>query len=34
VYLLGITRVEIEEADADDGVPTPAPHLPARCLLG
>jgi len=30
LYLLGITREEIEEADAADGRPTPAPHLPAR----
>ena len=30
LYLLGITREEIEEADAEDGVPTPAPDLPAR----
>jgi phosphoserine phosphatase len=30
LYLLGITREEIEEADAEDGVPTPAPQLPAR----
>ena len=30
LYLLGITREEIEEADADDGTPTPAPDLPAR----
>ena len=30
LYLLGIPREEIEEADAEDGVPTPAPHLPAR----
>ena len=30
LYLLGITREEIEEADAADGLPTPAPHLPAR----
>ena len=30
LYLLGITREEIEEADAADGTPTPAPHLPAR----
>ena len=25
LYLLGITREEIEEADAEDGTPTPAP---------
>ena len=30
LYLLGITREEIEEADEADGTPTPAPHLPAR----
>lgn len=30
LYLLGITREEIEEADAADGTPTPAPELPAR----
>jgi phosphoserine phosphatase len=30
LYLLGITREEIEEADAEDGVLTPAPDLPAR----
>jgi phosphoserine phosphatase len=30
LYLLGITREEIEEADAEDGVATPAPDLPAR----
>jgi phosphoserine phosphatase len=30
LYLLGITREEVEEADAADGVPTPAPPLPAR----
>jgi phosphoserine phosphatase len=28
LYLLGITREEVEEADAADGVPTPAPPLP------
>lgn len=27
LYLLGITREEIEEADLDDGTPTPAPPL-------
>jgi phosphoserine phosphatase len=27
LYLLGITREEIEEADAADGTPTPAPPL-------
>jgi phosphoserine phosphatase len=30
LYLLGITREEIEEADAIDGTPTPAPALPSR----
>jgi phosphoserine phosphatase len=30
LYLLGITREEIEEADAIDGTPTPAPALPPR----
>ena len=30
LYLLGISREEIEEADDADGTPTPAPHLPAR----
>ena len=30
LYLLGITREEIEEADAADGTPTPAPALPGR----
>ena len=30
LYLLGITREEIEEADEADGTPTPAPNLPAR----
>lgn len=30
LYLLGITREEIEEADEADGTPTPAPTLPAR----
>jgi phosphoserine phosphatase len=28
LYLLGITREEIEEADAMDGTPTPAPAVP------
>jgi len=28
LYLLGISREEIEEADALDGTPTPAPALP------
>jgi phosphoserine phosphatase len=28
LYLLGITREEIEEADEADGTPTPAPNLP------
>ena len=30
LYLLGISREEVEEADAADGVPTPAPSLPPR----
>ncbi|MEP6797818.1 MAG: phosphoserine phosphatase SerB, partial [Lapillicoccus sp.] len=30
LYLLGISREEIEEADALDGTPTPAPALPPR----
>jgi phosphoserine phosphatase len=30
LYLLGITREEIEEADEADGTPTRAPDLPAR----
>jgi phosphoserine phosphatase len=30
LYLLGITREEIEEADEADGTPTPAPNVPAR----
>jgi len=30
LYLLGITREEIEEADEADGTPTPAPRLPPR----
>jgi phosphoserine phosphatase len=30
LYLLGITREEIEEADEADGTPTPAPPLPPR----
>ena len=30
LYLLGITREEIEDADEADGTPTPAPNLPAR----
>ncbi len=30
LYLLGITREEIEEADEADGTPTPAPRLPSR----
>jgi phosphoserine phosphatase len=30
LYLLGITREEIEDADEADGTPTPAPYLPAR----
>jgi phosphoserine phosphatase len=30
LYLLGITREEIEDADEADGTPTPAPDLPVR----
>jgi phosphoserine phosphatase len=30
LYLLGITREEIEDADEADGTPTPAPNLPVR----
>ena len=30
LYLLGITREEIEEADEADGIATPAPDLPTR----
>ena len=30
LFLLGITREEVEEADAADGVTTPAPPLPTR----
>jgi phosphoserine phosphatase len=30
LYLLGITREEIEEADAADGISTPAPAVPPR----
>jgi phosphoserine phosphatase len=30
LYLLGIAREEIEDADEADGIPTPAPHLPGR----
>ena len=30
LYLLGITREEIEDADEADGMPTAAPNLPAR----
>jgi len=30
LYLLGITREEIEDADEADGMATPAPQLPAR----
>jgi phosphoserine phosphatase len=30
LYLLGITREEIEDADEADDTPTPAPHLPTR----
>ena len=33
LYLLGITREEIEEADAADGTPTPAPPIPAPGLI-
>jgi phosphoserine phosphatase len=29
LFLLGITREEIEEADAADGTPTPAPPIPS-----
>jgi phosphoserine phosphatase len=28
LYLLGISREEIEEADLDDGTPTQAPPVP------
>ena len=28
LFLLGITREDVEEADALDGIPTPAPQLP------
>jgi phosphoserine phosphatase len=34
LYLLGITREEIEEADEADGTPTPAPPIPTPRLLG
>jgi phosphoserine phosphatase len=34
LYLLGITREEIEEADEADGTPTPAPPIPVPRLLG
>jgi phosphoserine phosphatase len=34
LYLLGITREEIEEADEADGRPTPAPPIPTPRLLG
>ena len=35
LYLLGISREEVEEADAADGTPTPAPPLlPTRTPLG
>jgi phosphoserine phosphatase len=30
LYLLGISREEIEDADEADGTPTPAPQLPLR----
>jgi phosphoserine phosphatase len=30
LYLLGISREEIEEADAQAGTPTPSPAVPAR----
>jgi len=30
LYLLGVTREEIEDADEADGMPTPAPDLPSR----
>jgi phosphoserine phosphatase len=30
LYLLGISREDVEEADLADGSPTPAPPLPAR----
>jgi len=30
LYLLGISREEIEDADEADGTPTPAPNLPPR----
>lgn len=28
LFLLGITREDVEEADAEDGTPTPAPRIP------
>jgi len=28
LFLLGISREDIEEADALDGIPTPAPAVP------
>jgi phosphoserine phosphatase len=34
LYLLGITREEIEEADEADGTPTPAPPISAPSSLG
>ena len=35
LYLLGISREEVEEADAADGTPTPAPPLlPTRAPTG
>ena len=30
LFLLGISREDIEEADAMDGIPTPAPAIPPR----
>ena len=30
LFLLGISREDIEEADALDGIPTPAPAIPPR----
>ena len=34
LYLLGITREEIEEADAHDGTPTEGPAIPRPGSLG
>jgi phosphoserine phosphatase len=34
LFLLGITREEVEEADEADGTPTPAPPISAPGLLG